>query len=1026
MFKLLVDRIIYVFLFLFIALMPASVNAQYFGKNKVQYEDFDFKVKRTPHFALYHYLPEDSGASFFAQQAERWYDHHQRFFKDTFSQPNPLVLYNNHADFQQTAVITSRLSPATSGVTEGLKNRVVMPFNPSRAETHHVLGHELVHAFQYHLAKTDDSLGLRAMGRQPLWFIEGMAEYLSIGRLDAHTAMWMRDAVLHDDVPSVTQMTRQPRKYFPYRYGQAFWAFMTGYTRLGDSLVRPLFRLSGQIGVQRALDTLFRISPDSLAGLWEQQLEQQYRPFMQDTTARVGDVLAGPEVGSNNLSPVISPDGRKVIFLSDKSAININLYIARTETGEIIGKLSRKLQRQSDIDDYSYVRSAGTWSPDSRYFAFTTYQQGKNQLVIVDAQSGDIDREIDFEGLPALSNPSWSPSGEEIVVSGMRYGQSDLYVYDLENEDFRRLTDDPRSALHPDWSPSGDRIVYVRESSDARQVAEADWRPYELVIYDLRSESQQPIGVYPGAHNLNPQFGPDGRSVYFLSDAHGFRDLYEVRLGNNLKVYRRTHYFTGISGFSSLSPAFSLARDDGKVAYSLYRNRKYSVITADLHEFPREEMDPYQIDRRAAELPPITPRRPSRLVQDPKLNPLPSEDDFTERAYEPRFGLSNLGPFGAGVATGPFGTGVQGGISAYFSDMLNYHQLFTSLQVSGRIIDAAGQATYINRKQQLNWGASLSHIPYRRFFFGFDVDTGEVDGTPVVQEQLIREELRIFQEQAGIFTQYPFSRHLRVETGLNMRYYHFRLDSVTNVFAGGVQVDRTREQVSTPYDPFWQGQGYAALVGDHSDFGLTGPLQGRRFRLEASQWFLEDDYFQTLADYRTYFYRKPWSLAFRGLYIGRYGPGTDEVSPFFIGSDYFVRGYAINTLSNRRRARRDDEVLNQLIGSKMAVTNAELRLPFTGPEQLAVIPSGSFFSTLVGFADAGAAWGRTLATYRTFLEEQTGAPSTFSKIDPIASAGLALRLNLFGAIIVEGYAAAPFMREEETVQFGFTLLNGGF
>ena len=165
--------LVIVILLFTIVFYPEEATGQYFGKNKVQYEDFDFKEKKTPHFSLYHYLPEDSGATFFAQQAERWYQHHQRFFKDTFYEPNPLVLYNNHADFQQTAVITSRLSPATSGVTEGLKNRVVMPFNPSRTETHHVLGHELVHAFQYHLVKTDDSLGLRAMSRQPLWFIEG-------------------------------------------------------------------------------------------------------------------------------------------------------------------------------------------------------------------------------------------------------------------------------------------------------------------------------------------------------------------------------------------------------------------------------------------------------------------------------------------------------------------------------------------------------------------------------------------------------------------------------------------------------------------------------------------------------------------------------------------------------------------------------------------------------------------------------------------------------------------------------------
>jgi hypothetical protein len=999
--------------------------AQYFGKNKAQYETFDFEVLETPHLSVYHYMP-DTSAILFGRQAERWYSHHQRFFKDTIDQRNPLVLYNNHADFQQTAIVSSNLSPATSGVTEGLKNRVVMPMLFSRKETHHVLGHELVHAFQYHLAKEHDSLSVRRMSRQPLWLIEGMAEYLSLGRHDPHTAMWMRDAVLHDDVPSLQEMTRQPGRYFPYRYGHAFWAFLTGITELGDDLVRPFFVTSGQYGYRRALDTLLRIGPDSLSGLWEKALQQQYRPLMEDTTAPVGDTLAGPaQGGDNNLSPVVSPDGKKVVFLSDKSAIDINLYLARTETGRVVKKLSRELQLRSDIDDYSFARSAGTWSPNSRFFAFTTYQEGETRLVVVNAQNGKVDREIVLEGVPSFAHPAWSPDGERIAVSGLRHGQSDLYVHELASGETRQLTHDPRSALQPAWSPDGQRLVYARERSDSADLRQADWEAYEMVVYDTRTGRRNVLEILPGANNLNPQFGPEGRSIYFLSDAHGFRDLYEIELETG-RLYRRTHFFTGISGFSTLSPAFSVARANGQVVYSLYRRRRYTVMQAPLDSFPREEMAPGAVDRRPALLPPFQVQSPERLVETPQEEPLPSPLAFEEKAYQGGFGLSRLGPFGAGVATGPFGTGVQGGISGYFTDMLNYHQLFASVRVSGRLVDAAAQATYINRKQQLNWGASLSHIPYRRFFYGFDLDTSTLDGVPVAQEQFIREELRIFQEQAGLFTRYPFSRHLRVEAGLNLGYYHFRLDSVTQVFANGAFVEQTREQIDAPYESYFQAQGYGALVGDQSEFGLTGPLLGRRFRLEASRWFLEDNYTQLLADYRRYFYPRPYALAFRGMFVGRYGRGADQVSPFFIGSDYFVRGYQPNFNQQQARDRRDDALLNELIGSRMAVANAEVRLPFTGPEELAVIPSQTLFTTLFGFADAGAAWGRTLTTFAPFAGEQTGAPSTFSEVDPIVSSGLGLRVNAFGAIVLEGYAAAPFQRQGKGLQFGFLLTNGGF
>ncbi len=69
--------------------------------------------------------------------------------------------------------------------------------------------------------------------------IEGMAEYLSIGVRDNQTAMWMRDAVMQDDVPSIKDMTRKQYEYFPYRYGHAFWAFFTG--TWGDVALKPFF-----------------------------------------------------------------------------------------------------------------------------------------------------------------------------------------------------------------------------------------------------------------------------------------------------------------------------------------------------------------------------------------------------------------------------------------------------------------------------------------------------------------------------------------------------------------------------------------------------------------------------------------------------------------------------------------------------------------------------------------------------------------------------------------------------------------
>ncbi|HVH39627.1 MAG TPA: basic secretory protein-like protein [Gemmatimonadaceae bacterium] len=213
------------------------LDAQSFGRNKVRYDNFDFRALASEHFDVHYYPAESLAASDAARMAERWYARHSAMLLFE-SGRSPLIFYADHADFQQTNVIGGFIGEGTGGVTEGSRERVIMPFTGAYAETDHVLGHEIVHVYQYRIAK-DMPNGLRSIAGIPLWLIEGMAEYMSLGRNDPNTAMWLRDALRRDDLPTLDQLTNDPR-YFPYRYGQALWAYIGG--RWGDATVNQLFR----------------------------------------------------------------------------------------------------------------------------------------------------------------------------------------------------------------------------------------------------------------------------------------------------------------------------------------------------------------------------------------------------------------------------------------------------------------------------------------------------------------------------------------------------------------------------------------------------------------------------------------------------------------------------------------------------------------------------------------------------------------------------------------------------------------
>ncbi|MGH7457352.1 MAG: peptidase S9, partial [bacterium] len=269
------------FALLVLSLTPVvrTAEAQYFGQNKVQYENFKFEILKTDHFDIYFYSEEKAAAQQAARMAERWYARHKFILQHELNGRQPILLYASHPQFEQTnALGGGDIGEGTGGVTEALQRRVVLPFAGPIAETDHVIGHDLVHAFQYDITGVNTGGRFRSpAGLQlPLWFIEGMAEFLSLGPNDPNTAMWMRDAVKSQKKLPTLRQLEDPR-FFPYRYGQALLAYVAG--RWGDDKIGDLLKQAGRSGnIDRAIRQVLHIGPDTLANDWHKALHEAYDP----------------------------------------------------------------------------------------------------------------------------------------------------------------------------------------------------------------------------------------------------------------------------------------------------------------------------------------------------------------------------------------------------------------------------------------------------------------------------------------------------------------------------------------------------------------------------------------------------------------------------------------------------------------------------------------------------------------------------------------------------------------------------
>lgn len=1018
----------YAILALLVLLASLAASAQYFGQNKVRYKTLDFKVLKTQHFDIYYYPEEAPMAGEVGRMAERWYARLSQIFNHDLSSRQPVIMYADAPDFRSTNVIPGDIGEATGGVTEPLRRRVVIPLAGPLADTDHVLGHELVHAFQYDIAMPMGiQTGLENSGLQrlPLWFIEGMAEYLSLGPSDPNTAMWMRDAVAQNKLPKIKDLNNP--KYFPYRWGQALWAYIGG--TYGDDVVGKLLRMAGRSGdYKSAFKTVLQKSDVDLTNEWQHALQTHFGPVLEETTAPAeqGRLLISKDVhggGSTlNSSPVLSPDGKQMVFFSEKGLFSIDLYLANGETGEITKKLTSTAV-SAHLDSLEFINSAGAWSRDGRYLAYGEIVNGRPEIAIRDMQKQQTAQHIRLPNLGEVYTPTWSPDGQKIAFSAMVGGVNDLFIYDRNGKKLTRLTNDEFADLQPEWSPDGLSIAFVTDRFHT-QLSDLDYGHLELAIYHTDTGKIEQLPSFPSARQINPQWSPDSKSIYFVSDRDGIANIYRLGLSDR-QFYQVTDIQTGIAGITPTSPAFSVAGKTGRIVYSAFVKNDYNIYSIDSpNALAGHALNNALANRLAGVLPP-TPKNLQSTVAGLVANTqigLPQSTGFTRTDYHPKLQLDYVAPPNLGVGYSSFGTLVSGGTGLYFSDILNERSLMLSLQSSsfgstGSFYrNLAGVAQWVNQHSRWNWGFVGGQVPY--ITGGFSTGTTTVNGVPVLVEQ--NTTFWQLNREIAALASYPFNRAARVEFSAGYNNVGFAAEADTFVFApDGSLLAQQRNNIPAP-SALNLATASAAFVYDTSVFGGTTPIMGQRYRVELDGAGGTLNFSTLLADYRRYFrVARPLSVAGRVLTYGRYGGDADDnrLQDVFVGYSSLVHGYDPNSFSPAEcgpqlQVNGSCPIFDQLLGSKIAVGNAEARLELLGP--LGIIPSKPIPPVQAAwFYDAGEAW--TSFSKAGFL----GGPRS-----GVSSYGAALRVNLLGYAVGEVSLAHPNDRPGRGWLWQFSLVPG--
>jgi Tol biopolymer transport system component len=189
-----------------------------------------------------------------------------------------------------------------------------------------------------------------------------------------------------------------------------------------------------------------------------------------------GSTLKRVLSGSLNLSfPAISPDGKTLAVEQQDIVTNLmEISLKSPRTSRLIAASSRQ--------DYSPV-----YSPDGRQILFVSSRSGAVELWIANADGTDARQITHLDGNGFAITPSWSPDASQVVYAIRRDGATSIWLMRLSTGMSRQLTFTNNRNINPVFGPDG-KYLYFNSNDDGlpriwRIAVDQDKRP-EPMMWD--------------------------------------------------------------------------------------------------------------------------------------------------------------------------------------------------------------------------------------------------------------------------------------------------------------------------------------------------------------------------------------------------------------------------------------------------------------------------------------------------------------------------------------------------------------
>ena len=496
-----------------------------FGKNRVQWTDFHWSYYTNDNFDVYFYQGGNDLARYAQAYAKDQIPQLETRLNSRFSRKIQFIVFNSKGDFKQSNIdMEEEENGNTGGITKIIGSKVILYFDGDYTHFEAQI-REGIARLLFNQVMNGTSIGsqLRSAYRYdiPQWFRDGLIAFIA-SNWDCHKEAQLQRGITSGNYKKINHL----RDDDALIAGYSFWNFID--EKYGSKSFNDILTLAENTkNVKKSLLYVTGKEYKVLVEEWYEYYKARYEAII---TYLPGDLMPLKYRKYRTFTqPSISPNGRYIAYVSNDEG-KIRLWLEDLQSGKR-QQLFKAGYRSDQNIDTSFPLLA--WHPNGEILSFILEEEGKIQLYNLDINSGKKASTYLFD-FQKVSSFSYAHKSRKIVLAATRMGKPDIYVYNLFSNTLEQITNDWHTDLNPVFTYDDKQIVFSsNRNNDTLKVEDQigfQNKQFNLFAYHYNNKDAvlQNLTHQRYSNSILPEPLKDGRMLY-LNDTSGFYNLYQIR-----------------------------------------------------------------------------------------------------------------------------------------------------------------------------------------------------------------------------------------------------------------------------------------------------------------------------------------------------------------------------------------------------------------------------------------------------------------------------------------------------------------